>query len=127
MRLIFLCPTIQISHAEDNADPQNGRLPALRCSDWFGSSSFGGNKVADDERRKATDNDPRASRAPNVTMSDLPILNLCKQRHRSTSSLLRLHQKYTRRYEGDTDCDKSHLKNLPASGRQRIFFAERYR
>jgi hypothetical protein len=33
---MFFCPTIQISHAEDNADPQNGRLPALRCSDWFG-------------------------------------------------------------------------------------------
>ena len=28
--------TIQISHAEDNADPQNGRLPALRCGVWFG-------------------------------------------------------------------------------------------
>jgi hypothetical protein len=30
-----LCLTIQISHAEDNADPQNGRLPALRCNGWF--------------------------------------------------------------------------------------------
>jgi hypothetical protein len=31
----FLCRTIQISHAEDNADPQNGRLPALCCGDWL--------------------------------------------------------------------------------------------
>src|ERR1043165_7836412 len=30
------CRTIQISHAEDNADPRNGRLPALRCGDWLG-------------------------------------------------------------------------------------------
>jgi hypothetical protein len=32
------CRTIQISHAEDNADPKNGRSPALRCSDWLGFS-----------------------------------------------------------------------------------------
>jgi hypothetical protein len=34
---IVFCRTIQISHADDNADPQNGRSPALRCSGWFGS------------------------------------------------------------------------------------------
>jgi hypothetical protein len=34
-----ICRTIQISHAEDNADPQNGRMPALGCSDWLGSGS----------------------------------------------------------------------------------------
>src|ERR1043165_9010926 len=35
--VFIFCPTFQISHAEDNADPQNRRLPALRCGGWLGS------------------------------------------------------------------------------------------
>jgi hypothetical protein len=42
--------TFEISHAEDNADPQNARLPALRCTDWFGvfSSELGPKKDRED-------------------------------------------------------------------------------
>jgi hypothetical protein len=34
---IVSCRTFQISHSEENADPKDGRLPALGCSGWFGS------------------------------------------------------------------------------------------